>query len=169
MALIQSPSHLTPCKMEAIDLLLQMAYWSGAAARSPAFLPSLHPQILLCRNLSLGHMGPCLSLPCGNVYDQLPTISMHLPLGESAASGFLVANGSTSWMCEEWIAKYYPHDPNRKDSVGGKPLEISNVAQDLRSTAESKLDVLLAVWFGKKGSSGLSGLQRPHLIEQERS
>lgn len=49
------------------------------------------------------------------------------------------------------------------------PWKISNVAQDLRSTAESKLDVLLAVWFGKKGSSGLSGLQRPHLIEQERS
>lgn len=48
-------------------------------------------------------------------------------------------------------------------------MEISNVAKDLRSTAESKLDVLLGVWFGKNGSSGLSGLQRPHLIEQERS
>lgn len=72
-------------------------------------------------------------------------------------------------MCEEGIAKYYPHNPNRKDSVGRKLLEISNVAKDLRSTAESKLDVLFAVWFGKKRSSGLSGLQRPHLMEQERS
>lgn len=72
-------------------------------------------------------------------------------------------------MCEEGIAKYYCHDPNRKDSVGGKLLEISNVAKNLRSTAESKLDVLFAVWFGKKSSSGLSGLQRPHSIEQERS
>lgn len=54
-------------------------------------------------------------------------------------------------MCEKGIAKYYPHDPNRKDSVGGRLLEISNVAKDLRSTAESKLDVLFAVWFGKKG------------------
>lgn len=72
-------------------------------------------------------------------------------------------------MCEEGIAKYYPHYPNRKDSVRRKLLEISNVAKDLRSTAESKLDVLFAVWFGKKHSSGLSGLQRLHLIEQERS
>ena len=48
-------------------------------------------------------------------------------------------------------------------------MEISNVAKDLRSTAESKLDVLFAARFGKKGSSGLSGLRRPHSIEQERS
>jgi len=72
-------------------------------------------------------------------------------------------------MCKEGIAKYYRHDPNRKDSVGGTLLEISNVAKDLRSTAESKLDVLFAARFGKKGSSGLSGLRRPHSIEQERS
>lgn len=164
--------------MEAIDLLLQMAYWSGAAACSRGFLPSI-PKFSSEETSPCGtgvvwarHNHESVPLPasrCGNVYDQLPTITTHLPLGESPASGFLVANGNTSWMCEEWIAKYYPHDPNRKNSVGGKPLEISNVAKDLRSTAESKLDVLLAVWFGKKGSSGLSGLQRPHLIEQERS
>lgn len=113
-----------------LNTLQNGSHWSPIAdglligsCRSLPCLPSLHPQILLCRNLSLWHMGPCLSLPCGNVYDRLPTIAPHLPLGESPASGFLVANGSTSWMCEEWIAKYYPHDPNRKDSVGGKPLE----------------------------------------------
>lgn len=184
MALIQSPSHLTPCKMEAIDLLLQMAYWSGAgcwqhaAARSCGFLPSI-PKFSSAETCPCGtwvmwarRKRESMPLPAsryGNVYDQLPTIPLQLPLGESPASGFLVVNGNTSWTCEEWIAKYYLHDPNRKDSVGGKLLEISNVAKDLRSTAESKLDVLLAVWFGKKGSSGLSGLQRPHLIEQERS
>lgn len=65
--------------------------------------------------------------------------------------------------------KILPSRSKPEGSVGGKLLEISNVAKDLRSTAESKLDVLFAVWFGKKGSSGLSGLQRPHLIEQERS
>lgn len=37
--------------------------------------------------------------------------------------------------------------------MGGKLLEISNVAKDLRSTAESKLDVLFAAWLGKKSAA----------------
>lgn len=34
-----------------------------------------------------------------------------------------------------------------------KLLEISNVAKDLRSTAESKLDVLFAAWLGKESAA----------------
>lgn len=53
----------------------------------------------------------------------------------------------------EGIAKRCRRDPSRRDAVGGKPWEGGNVAKDLRSTAESKLDVLFAVWLGKKSTA----------------
>lgn len=53
----------------------------------------------------------------------------------------------------EGIAKRCRRDPSRRDAVGGKPWESGNVAKDLRSTAESKLDVLFAVWLGKKSTA----------------